>query len=322
MRTILAACAVLFTACAPPSAPAPSALQPYVWERVTEHAPYGESYNWPVHVARDGRFIALHPEGTWASTDGARWTRTPLPFSGTNSAYLGVVQHDGATWTLGAHTGNYERFTVDPLIRRTRDYVAWEDVGRSATLPHTIFYGVASFKGAMWIVGGYRDGRESGEVWRSTNGVDWTRLLERAPWSARSNPKLVTFHDRLFLIGGGILDGAGANDVWSTADGVDWRRETTEIAPENPIGYAAIVFDERLWLVGANRSGAFSSEMLVSEDGKVWRAANAPWSPRGGVGAWAAGDALYITGGKYSVERNGAMVFLYSNDVWRMRARR
>lgn len=315
MRALVLALMVL-VAC---SAPAQTGVaRGYAWERLVEHAPYAGSYNFPVHVAPDGRFIALHPDGTWTSADGAAWTRSPLPFSGANSAYLGLVQHDGDTWALGAHTGNYQNFTVDPVIRRTRDYATWETVGASATLPRSIFYGAASFRGALWLFGGYRDGKETREVWRSTDGLSWA-LAAEAPWSARVNPEIVIFRDRLYLIGGGIIDGAAANDVWSTADGVRWQLETDEIAPERPVGYSAIVFDDRIWLLGANRAGMFTNEMLVSADGKDWTPGRAPWSPRGAIGAWTSGDALYITGGKYSVERNGAPVFIYSNDVWRMR---
>lgn len=156
-------------------------------------------------------------------------------------------------------------------------------------------------------------------MWRSTNGLDWTKAVDVAPWSARSGAKAIVFKGRIFLIGGGILDGAAANDVWSSADGITWSQESNMIAPEAPVGFTPVVFDDQLWLVGANRSGAFKSEMLVSHDGKTWRPAAAPWSPRGGVAAWTHGQSLYMTGGKYSVEHGGETSFIYSNDVWRMR---
>ena len=75
----------------------------------------------------------------------------------------------------------------------------------------------------------------------------------------------------------------------------------------------------KLWLVGANRSGTFGSGMVVSDDAKTWRRQDAPWSPRGGVAVWTNGADLFVTGGKYSYEKNGETIFVYSNDVWRMR---
>jgi hypothetical protein len=294
----------------------------YTWQRLTEHAGFEGSYNFPVHVAADGRFVALHSKGTWTSTDGVTWTRSALPFSGTNTAYLAHLQHAGASWALGRMDGNYLRFTIDPTIRRTADLRSWTTVGRSATLPKVVFYAGASFRGAMWILGGYDGRQESAEVWRSTDGLSWQRVVASAPWGRRSGAKAVVFRDRLFLLGGGKLDGANANDVWSSADGVAWVREATRIAPEEPVGYSPVVFDGQLWLVGANRSGRFSSEMLVSADGRSFRAVSAPWSARGGVAVWTSGDALYLTGGKSSHAEGGELVFTYSNDVWRMRAAR
>lgn len=290
----------------------------YVWDRIAERAPYAPSYNYPVHVAPDGRFVALHPDGTWASRDGAKWTRTAMPFSGMNSAYLAYVQHDGATWALGKLKGNYLDFKVDPVIQRTRDYQRWEQVGASSSLPHAIFYAAASFKGSMWIVGGYNGDKATSEIWNSRDGLVWTRVVERAPWSARSGAEIVIFRNKMFLLGGGVIDGPQANDVWSSADGITWAREAEQIAPERPMG-TPIAYDNKLWLVGANRSGTFGSGMAVSDDGKIWRKQTAPWSPRGGVAAWTNGPDLFITGGKYSYERGGEHIFVYSNDVWRMR---
>jgi len=290
----------------------------YKWDRLTEHAPYAPSYNYPVHVAPDGRFIALHPDGTWASRDGAKWTKTTMPFSGMNSAYLGYVELNGATYALGKLKGNYVDFQIEPVIQRTRDYEKWEQIGTSPSLPHVIFYAAASFKNALWIVGGYDGNAATSAVWKSDDGLVWTRVLEKAPWSARSGGNVIVFRGRMFLLGGGVIDGPQFNDVWSSADGITWRREAAEIAPEKPMG-TPIVYDNKLWLVGANRSGTFGSGMAVSEDGKTWRKQTAPWSPRGGVAAWTDGPDLFITGGKYSTEKNGETIFVYSNDVWRMR---
>lgn len=289
----------------------------YRWERLTDTAAFPKGYNFPVHVLADGRFVALRADGSFESRDGKTWTKSALPFNGLNSAYLAYVQHDGEAWSFGKLTGNYLNFSVDPVIERTKGYRTWERLGTSKTLPRVIFYAAASFDGALWILGGY-DGRAGTKgVWRSADGLTWMRMPD-PPWSARSGSKSVVFNGRLYLIGGGMVDGPNANDVWSTADGRAWRQESASIAPQAPVGYTPAVYDGKIWLVGANRSGTFAAGMLVSGDGKTWEAVDAPWSPRGGVAAWTSEGSLYVTGGKYSYEKNGETIFVYSNDVWRM----
>lgn len=311
---------VPLVAAAVPLGAQPAAPAALVWERVTADAGFPPSYNFPVVVTGDGRFVALHPQGTWVSTDGTTWRRGPLPWSGTNAAYLPYIRHDGAVWALGTLDGNYEGFTIDPLVRRTMRYESWDVVGRAASQPRLVFYAGVSYRGAIWLLGGWNGERETSEVWRSTDGLDWQLVTRQAPWSPRSGAGAIVFRDRLFLIGGGQINGTNSNDVWSTTNGTDWVRETAQIAAEEA-GGTPVVYRDQLWLIGANRSGRFSSAVLVTNDGRTWRAMSAPWPARGGVAAWVHGDALYMTGGKYSTVERGETVFTYYSDVWRMRPR-
>lgn len=290
----------------------------YAWERLTENAGFEPSYNFPVRVDASGRFVALHSKGTWLSSDGASWSLGALVPSGLNSAYLKYVQHEQAEWALGTLRGNYQRFTVEPDILRTSDYETWESVGSARNLPPVVFYAAASFRGRLWMLGGYDGTTESAAVWSSADGLSWETVTERAPWAPRQGAAAVVFRDRLYLIGGGVLDGPRYRDAWSTADGIEWRRETERIS-ERSDGGSPIVFDDRLWLVGVNRDNGFSPGILVSDDGVTFTEETAPWSPRGGVAVWTDGDALYMTGGKYSEVVDGETVFIYHNDVWRMR---
>jgi len=199
MRPALVALALLvalLSAChpAPPSVTgiAPTKTEHLEWTPVTQAAAFPPAYNFPVHVTDHGQFVAMHPEGTFASRDGASWTRTSLPISGLNSAYLKYVHHAGATYALGSFDGNYEAFTIDPVIRRTRTYDVWEELGTSDTLPQVVFYAATSFKGALWMLGGYtKNHRETSEVWKSLDGLTWTLLAEQAPWSPRAGASVV-----------------------------------------------------------------------------------------------------------------------------------
>lgn len=316
-RDLLAAApAVLLAGCGRAAAP----RQPG-WEQVTAAASFPGAYGFPVHVAPDGRFVALHPRGTWSSRDGVAWGREPLPPAPAAHAYVPQVQHDGASWSLSGMTGNYLGFALDRVVRRTRDYRAWETVGHSATLPPLVFATIASFRGAMWLLGGFDGHRATQAIWRSVDGLDWHRVVEHAPWSPRSGAKWAVFRDRLWLIGGGEIDGPVNSDVWSSADGLSWRREAARLATPEPTGFTSQVYADRLWLLGANRSGGFGSGMLVSADGRDWQPLEAPWSARGVPATWVAGGRLFLTGGKYSHPgAGGEPVFVYSNDVWAMTA--
>jgi hypothetical protein len=313
-RTLL-----LAMACGACQGPRASDAGPYRWEELTPRAAFPPGYNFQVFVARDGRFVALHPEGTHESRDGATWIASALPFSGLNSAYLAYVEHKGAVFALGRHQGNYENFMLDPVIQRTSDFVVWEQAGRSDTLPPLFFYGAASFAGFIWIVGGHDGQTENAAIWRSADGPSWECVVEAAPFGPRCRVNVTVFDGRLWMLGGGVLDGEIRGDVWSSPDGLDWRKETDAISDPLATGFTPISFDGQLWLLGANRGGGFSSNSLVSRDGRAWEAVDAPWSPRGGIGAWVHDGSLYVTGGKYSRPGPGGdLEFIYSNDVWRM----
>ena len=50
------------------------------------------------------------------------------------------------------------------------------------------------FNNKMWIIGGYNKKDGSGvfhffeyDVWYSPDGIEWTRILDSAPWGRREN---------------------------------------------------------------------------------------------------------------------------------------
>lgn len=295
----------------------PLSSENYRWSKLIAAGPFRKNYNFPVHVAPDGRFMLLQAESCWSSRDAVQWQRQSLPPSGSNTAYMQTIFHDGATWAIGRHQGNYLDFTIEPIIQQTSNWENWEQLGYASSLPKLIFAASTSFNRWMWMIGGYRRGGAVAEVWRSRDALHWEQLPP-PPWRPRAAAKAIVFRGRLLVIGGGEVDGPASNDVWSTDDGKTWRRDCPQIAPEQPVGFAPQVFDDRLWLVGANRSGSFQSEMLVSDDAQNWQPVRAPWSARGGVATWVHENRMFLTGGKHSHVERGETVFVYSNDVWAM----
>ena len=301
-----------------PNEPSIESDKNYRWARVTDHAAFPEAYNFPLFNIRN-RLWAFHGQGNWYSEDGKNWTKADLPALGLRTGYQQYVQFKDAVYALGTMEGNYLDLKVGSRISRTdHDFRKWEVIAETSELPPRVFYGAVVFAGKIWLLGGFDGKNYFNDVWNSGDGIHWSRVAEKCPWTARSNPTTIVFDNKIWLLGGGIIDGQVSNDVWRSADGINWTLATDKMAARPIFGYSAVVYDDKIWLVGLNRNDGFQNAVMVSKDGVSWKEQSAPWTPRGGVATCVYGGKLFMTGGKYSVTENGNIRFIYSNDVWYM----
>jgi hypothetical protein len=278
----------------------------YTWVKLLDSAAWKKSYNFQMFSTRDTLWT-FHFDGNWYSTDGKNWTKSALPNAIGNLAFLHYVLFKDALFGIGHFEGNIEKFTLKREIYRTTNFSQWDTISKASNLPERFFYYPFVFQEKIWIIGGEDQSRQYADIWNSTDGKTWVKQKDNLPFGKRSRSQVVQLNNKLFL-----LD----NDVWSSTDGLIWQKETDEILKgETIFGYAAAVFDEQIWLIGCNRNGHFSSQVLVSADGKNWKPQNAPWSPRGGIAATVHNGEIYMTGGKYGGTPDQPN-FIYSNDVW------
>lgn len=109
-------------------------------------------------------------------------------------------------------------------------------------------------------------------IWTSSdNGMTWTRIAF-APYNSRLTPSLLSFNNKLWVIGGSNAgaafdtDHGDARDVWSSPDGITW----TQIAKKVPELQAAVssntvVFQNKIW-VFTNNTAASSSDGITWTD--------------------------------------------------------
>ena len=155
----------------------------------------------------------------------------------------------------------------------------------------------ASYAGTLWRVGGWvaeRDTRTSmNDVWRSRDGKKWERVLEKAPWSPRSNARLVVYRDTLWLFGG-----ADDGKLWLTTDGRTWvSRNAASLPRAHP--QSVLVFRNALWILGHGEWESATNDVWTSTDGATWKqvTAKAEWSARTNAGFAVLGDRLWVVGG-------------------------
>lgn len=278
----------------------------YTWNKLLDSAAWRKNYNFQMFTIRDTAWV-FHPDGCWYSVDGKKWTFSDLGNPMRNQAFLDYVFFKGAMYGLGRFEGNIERFDFKPQIYRSSNLRNWDTVSINSNLPRRFFYHPFVFREKIWIIGGEDKDRQYADIWNSPDGIQWTRVSDRAPFGARSSSKIVTLGGKLYLLN---------NDVWVSSDGLVWEKLAGEILKgEQLFGYAAVVFDQRIWLLGCNRNGLFSSQVLHSADGKNWVTQEAPWLPRGGVAATVFNGKILMTGGKYG-GTPGHPDFRYDNDLW------
>jgi hypothetical protein len=221
------------------------------WTKVLDNTPY-DGYS--EMVVYDNKMWAIKGS-VWSSTDGVNWKqvaeRTPFGVRG----YGEVVVHDGKMWQLGSGED----------VWHTTDGVHWTCATKSAPYGKRFASAVAVYDGKLWVMGGstpvasdppekhYKSVTTHNDVWCSTDGATWTKVLEHAPWAERQWFIAKVYRDKLWIIGGfDNRHSANFNDVWYTEDGKNWRefKSETKFSPRHePTCY---VFKDSLWVVAGN----------------------------------------------------------------------
>jgi hypothetical protein len=183
--------------------------------------------------------------------------------------------------------------------------------------------------GGSWTSKGFSIGnyhtfsvRQLDDIWNSTDGIAWSKVLTHSPWGERSGMQVVAFKDRLWIVGGtstGTLNG----DLWSSADGVKWNCELAN-APWGPReSHVTVVFDQKLYVIGGmDGNWKIYEDVWVTDDGTNWRqpVSKAPWKPRFSFAAAVLGDSTFLFGGEYlqppSTPTGVWPPSTYFNDVW------
>lgn len=117
-------------------------------------------------------------------------------------------------------------------------------------------HGCVVFREQLWILGGgiynsahpHNTVADYADVWCSRNGRQWTRVLDKAPWSPRRFHAALVFDDKLWILAG--YHHGNLNDVWYSADGSTWQQLNTPQLWSIRHEPAALVFQDRLWLLG------------------------------------------------------------------------
>ena len=253
---------------------------------------------------------------SWTSEDGIKWEAFDKHDWGERIS-MAPVTFKETIWVSGGMEYATNKFLNE--IWMSRDGKEWERIVEHAEWSPRKGHSVVEYKNQLWLFGGeirvdqFRaPDKFINDIWTSSDGIRWTKVMDNAPWEVRGNPQIIVFREKLWLIGG-----QGHSDVWNSEDGRVWTKITDESPWKDRYDYGLMALDDLLWVYGGreeNPRNAYN-DVWLSPDGKNWilQTDKAPWTPRSGGFSVAFRNKLFLYGGKHTGHPDG-----FSGDIWTM----
>ena len=281
------------------------------WTRATASANWSARETFSVAVANGKMWVMGGWDGArrndvWSSSDGVSWTQETASADWVGRSYHEAVGFDNKVWIFGGHDGSNARNDVWSSANGS----SWTNTVGQIERRHGHMSVIHD--GKMWVIGGLNGatGTFFNDVYYSSDGTNWTRATNSASWPGRMAGALLSFDNKLWIMGG-WSGTTRLNDVWSSSDGVTWTQETSSAGWSDRNYPAAMVFGGKMWLMGGlGNSNALYNDVWSSTDGSNWtqETSSAGWSGRYGPYGTVFNGKMYILGG-------GSASGAYS-DVW------
>jgi len=305
------------------------------WENVTDSAAWDDRFYHTSVVFNNkvwvmGGYAASGVKNDiWStpSSNGADWTQAVTSSArwSPRATAASVVFKD-KIWIMG---GFDRDFTIldDIWFSTNKSASQWTKVTTTNSWPKRQGLAAAVFKmngtSKIFVSGGLSDNNNQvyyNDVWSSSNGVDWTQVTSNSPWIGRRYHQMLSFNNKLWVIGGLDSRNNGLNDVWYSTNGADWTQVTTSSIPWTGRGmHKVAIKGNKMWLTGGVRYSADSTPSMIymndvwkSSNGIDWTLVNsaAPWGVRSGHTSVSADDKLWVMGGGLGLPGY--------NDVWQI----
>lgn len=227
-----------------------------------------------------------------------------------------VVSFNNALVLVGGYLGlpTFETPDLRNDVWLSSDAISWTEQTANAGFSTRTGHQLVVFNNSLWLIGGNDskvdylipgdDNGRKNDIWSSSDGIYWTQQVTHAAFSPRSNHEVVSFNNKLWLIGGDDKDG-DTNDIWSSSNGITWVKHASP--PNFPIHstHKVAVHHNKLWLIGES-----GNDVWASADGTNWakQPPNISFTSRRDHQVIAHNNKLWVMGGYHETT--------YKNDLW------
>jgi len=209
----------------------------------------------------------------WYSSSGSSWFKATQSAAWSARIWHAACAYDDNIWIMGGLGPRAENLND---VWYSQDGIAWAISTDNAPWSGRYGHSCVVVSDTLWLISGKRYEQDRftyfRDVWRTSDGVNWTQATAGAPWHGRAAHAALAFDNKLWVLGGGYYEGTWVdehlvllNDVWYSSDGATW----TEL-PDTPwsprSGHAAAVFKGKLWIFG----GSTISDNTILDLNDIW----------------------------------------------------
>lgn len=265
------------------------------WDKVAAKAPWKHSdlpmsltfrdRMWVMGGWHNGRLPdASASHEVWSTTDGVEWKQDTKEAGWSPRLAAGSAVFKDRMWILGGIEKYYFGTSKDLRndVWSSADGKTWERATENAGWSPRAYHQAVALGGKLYVLGGGNyvpEYHAKNDVWSSEDGVTWTQLTDKAPWSPRLWHSAVAYRDRLWVIGGWSNNPhRNWNDVWHSADGKTWEKLETPTLWKERHEHSVYVHDDAIWLA-AGHAQPLSNEVWKLQLPRDWPAKLKPQSP-------------------------------------------
>jgi len=211
---------------------------------------------WTIAGAGASDFFA----NVWRSADGFTWVHQEEFAAFGGRAWHGSVVFDGKMWVIGGCNRENNKYNYKNDIWCSSDGSSWSQVNASSGFEPRAAFSICVHDSKIWIIGGINNNGAygdscKGDIWCSSDGVNWRQVLQTAPFGLRAYASLVSHGGKMWLAGG--QDNSFVkNDVWCSSDGVNWELATGGLNQDQygRASHSAVIFNNKMFLMFGRNS--------------------------------------------------------------------
>jgi hypothetical protein len=274
--------------------------------------------------------VTTYYSDVYSSNNGSNWTKVNpnAPFGGRYGSQ--VLSYNGLLWLIGGNNGG----TLKNDVWNSPDGANWTEVLASTTTGSaTQFtpredFGVLVYNNAMWVIGGFSPGISNNDVWTSTNGTTWTKVLANGgsslnQFAGRWGLSTTVYNNAMWVMTGASSTTSDTDptlvysDVWTSTTGSSWTR-VSQANIFDAIYYSqAAVLDNEMWLTGGYLANWGSRNIAdTSSTGANWTPGFGQFPFRFYHLSLVYKNNLWVIAGCNNVCQSTNCAVTYLNDVW------